>query len=81
MVCHPFSEGHLGPFDGLRTDIKVPLPTLAVNNTLCTMEKTFLASALSLTSPLYESKLRLTPSFDSSHPLEVFFNFLCVDHY
>ena len=53
-----FSEGHLGPFDGLRTDIKFPLPILAVNNTLCTIEKTFLASALSLTR-----RLSMNPSF------------------
>ena len=48
MAYHPFSEGHLGPFDGLRADIKAPLPALAINNTLCTTEKTFLYSALSL---------------------------------
>ena len=25
-----FNEGYLGPFDGLRADIKAPLPTLAI---------------------------------------------------
>ena len=47
-VGHPFSEGHLGPFDGLRDDIKTPLPSLPVNNTLFITEKTFVSSALLL---------------------------------
>ena len=48
MASHPISERHLGPFDRLRANIKAPLLTLAENNRLCTIEKTFLSSALSL---------------------------------
>ena len=29
-----FNEGYLGPFDGLRADIKVPLPALAITEHL-----------------------------------------------
>ena len=61
IIDHPFNEGHLGPFNELRVDIKAPLLALSINNTLFIIEKMFLFSALSLslthTPPLCESKL------------------------